>query len=337
MHSPDTSQFPFNLTETTRIDIDKIRSAAEGSGDDATQHILMSLYQNQKSKAKQLEEQVALSNLQAMKYASDLTKVSQQIQNNEHELAEANGQLRKYAIDLRTTITTLKAVNKDLEAAYYDTIRRLVIASEYKDRNTGNHITRISRYSALIAEKLGMPPDEVHSILYASPMHDVGKIGIPDKILLKNGKLLDAELEIMKLHTLIGSNILADSKARVLQLAQQIALYHHEKWNGTGYPNAVSKHEIPLPARIVALVDTFDALMSKRPYKEAYSVDASCDIIRRERELHFDPEIVDVFFLNLDAILKIREEITEKPDIEQPNQIHDPANPEQENLAQLYR
>jgi len=325
------------ISETTRIEAEQIRRMAE-QGDDETREILLSLYQKQKHRARELSQRLNQSNDQALKYAVDLTNVHRRVKEREHELAEANTQLRRYAVDLRATISRLKATHKELEDAYFDTIRRLVIAAEYKDRDTGNHIARISRYSALLAEKIGMTPADVQTILYASPMHDIGKIGIPDRILLKTEKLLAPEFELMKMHTLIGSNILADSKAKVLQWAQQIALFHHEKWNGEGYPQGTAGSEIPLHARIVALADTFDALTSKRPYKEAFPIDTSRDIIISERGKHFDPEITDAFLACFDEIRRIHEQYS----------AHNPSHSlhmisgvtqsgDIERLAQLYR
>jgi putative two-component system response regulator len=313
MDSNGTNEFLLNVSETTKIDMEKIRSIADCCTDDSVRELLLTLYKTEKNKARQLEAQMKSIDNRTEKYADDLSKAYSRVRENETELAAANDQLRKYAVDLRTTISNLRTVNTELEEAYYDTIRRLVIAAEYKDHDTGNHITRISRYCALMAEKIGLEQEEIHTIKYASPMHDIGKIGIPDRILLKNGKLLAPELEMMRLHTIIGSNILADSKAKVLQCAQQIAMYHHEKWNGQGYPNGIKGDDIPFPARIVTLADTFDALVSKRPYKEAFSVETACEIIKNEREQHFDPEVVDSFFENLEEILNIRNEISDPP------------------------
>jgi putative two-component system response regulator len=140
-------------------------------------------------------------------------------------------------------------------------------------------------------------------------MHDVGKIGVPDNILMKPGKLTDEEFEVIKTHSIIGANILAHSKAEVLKLAEQIALSHHEKWNGRGYPQGLSDDNIPLAARIVGLADVFDALTSKRPYKDPYTVEVALDIIEEERGEQFDPDIVDVFLKNIDEILKIKEKV----------------------------
>jgi putative two-component system response regulator len=149
-------------------------------------------------------------------------------------------------------------------------------------------------------------------------MHDVGKIGIPDNILMKPGKLTDEEFDFMKTHTTIGAKILVDSKAEILQLAQQIAISHHEKWNGRGYPQGLAGDTIPLAARIVGLTDVFDALTSKRPYKDPFPVEVALDIIKKERGEHFDPDVVDVFFENIDEILKIKDEVDADGDVSLP-------------------
>ena len=149
-------------------------------------------------------------------------------------------------------------------------------------------------------------------------MHDVGKIGIPDNILMKPGKLTDEEFDFMKTHTTIGAKILVDSKAEILQLAQQIAISHHEKWNGRGYPQGLAGDTIPLAARIVGLTDVFDALTSKRPYKDPFPVEVALDIIKKERGEHFDPDVVNVFFENIDEILKIKDEVDADGDVSLP-------------------
>jgi putative two-component system response regulator len=140
-------------------------------------------------------------------------------------------------------------------------------------------------------------------------MHDVGKIGIPDSILIKPGKLTKEEFEIMKTHSIIGGNLLAYSKSEIIQVAEEIAISHHEKWNGKGYPQGLAGVKIPLVGRIVGLADVFDALTSKRPYKDPFPVEKAIDIIKKERGEHFDPHIVDVFLENIDKILKIKQEI----------------------------
>ena len=190
---------------------------------------------------------------QLKKYADDIAKVYQSEKQKRKELQTANEQLVKFADDLNNTVKELQASNRELQSAYHDTIHRLVLAAEYKDEDTGDHIVRMSRYSALIAEELGLPDKEAQDIFYAAPMHDVGKIGIPDNILMKPGKLTDEEFDRMKTHTSIGAKILADSRADILQLAQQIAISHHEKWNGRGYPQGHAGEKIPLVGRIVGL------------------------------------------------------------------------------------
>jgi len=252
-------------------------------------------------------------------------KADQGINNFPKDLSNID-QLKKYAQDLTEVYKSekekrkeLKAANRELQHAYQDTIHRLVLAAEFKDEDTGNHITRISRYSALIAQKLGLKDSEIQNILYAAPMHDVGKIGVPEHILLKPGKLSDAEFEVVKTHTTIGAKILANSKAEVLQIAQKIAIAHHEKWNGKGYPQGLSGKKIPLTARIVAIVDTFDALTTRRPYKDPYPVEVACDIIRKETGQHFDPDVVEVFLEHIDEVLAIKKDVDIKEDTSSSN------------------
>lgn len=197
--------------------------------------------------------------------------------------------------------------NLKLKAAYIDSIHRLVIASEFKDEDTGDHIVRIGKYSRVLAHKIGCSPEVVENIGYAAPMHDVGKIGIPDKILLKPGKLDQEEFEVIKTHTIIGEKILSESDSEILKMAREIALSHHEKYNGKGYPHGLTKDQIPISARIVAVADTFDALTSERPYKNAYPPEFALDIIKKESGEHFDPDIVAAFIKNFETFMEIRE------------------------------
>lgn len=243
---------------------------------------------------------------QLKKYADDLVKIYQSEKQKRNELEAANLQLIKYGHDLNRSVSELKAANLELQKAYLDTIYRLVIAAEYKDEDTGDHIIRIGHYSSLIAEKLGMSEAKTKDMLYASPMHDIGKIGIPDHILLKPGRLTDEEFDIVKTHTAIGGKILSNSNAKIIMLAEQIALSHHEKWNGQGYPKGLSGKDIPLAGRIVAIADVFDALISKRPYKKTFSLETAINIIKKERGQHFDPDMLDIFLANMDEIIKIR-------------------------------
>ena len=195
-----------------------------------------------------------------------------------------------------------------IKAASLETIHRLSQAAEYRDEDTFAHIQRMSHYAAAVARKMGLDDRSVETILYAAPMHDVGKIGIPDHILLKPTKPDPDEWEIMKQHTIIGARILEGSDAGFIKLAEVIALTHHEKWDGGGYPRGLKGKNIPLGGRITAIADVFDALTSKRPHrKEPFSVEESFAIIKEERGNHFDPEVVDGFFAAKDEILSIKE------------------------------
>ncbi len=224
------------------------------------------------------------------------------------DLEESNLQLKKYAQELNQALTELKNAHQELRDAYLDTINRLVIAAEYKDEDTGDHILRISLFSALIGEKIGFSSDLVSNLRYAAPMHDIGKIGIPDRILFKPAALTQEEFEIIKTHTTIGASILAHSKSDVLKAAHDIALTHHEKWNGQGYPHGLKGEKIPIFGRIVGLLDVFDALTSTRPYKKPYPLEVALEIIKKGKEVHFDPMIVDAFENSIDEIAAIKKD-----------------------------
>lgn len=187
-----------------------------------------------------------------------------------------------------------------------ETLLRLARAGEYRDEETGNHIIRMAKYSRIIAEELGLSRDDAEVIEMAAPMHDIGKIGIRDEILLKPGKLTPEEFEIMKTHTIIGHDILKDSPSKFLQMGGIIALGHHEKFDGSGYPFGKKREEIPIEARIVAVADVFDALVSERPYKNAWSTHAALEYMESHRGRHFDPVVLDAFKVQIDAVAKIQ-------------------------------
>ena len=225
------------------------------------------------------------------------------------ERDKINRELKENVEHLANYSERLESAHQELRYAYLDTINRLVAATEYKDEDTGDHIVRISRYCSLIAEKLGLPAETVELIQYASPMHDIGKIAIPDHLLLKQDRLTREEFEMVKTHTTVGAKILENARSKVLKLSHEIALTHHEKYNGHGYPRGLSGTEIPISGRIVAIADTFDALTSRRPYKDPYPIGVAADIIQSEREKHFDPDVTDVFIGHIDEIGRIREEV----------------------------
>lgn len=202
-------------------------------------------------------------------------------------------------------------LKENIKRAYLETIYRLSVAAEYKDTDTGTHIKRMSKYSELIAKKLGFSDEFCELILYASPLHDIGKLGIPDAILTKPAKLTPEEWEIMKKHTTMGYEILAGSTEKLINFASSIALNHHERFDGTGYPSGKKGEEIPIEGRIVALADVFDALATKRPYKDAWPLDKILTEIENQRNKQFDGKIVDVFLSNLDEFLKIQNEFKE--------------------------
>lgn len=195
----------------------------------------------------------------------------------------------------------------DLRRTRLQVIQRLGRASEYKDNETGMHVMRMSHYSKVIALAYGLSETDADNLLHAAPMHDIGKIGIPDSIMLKPGKLTDEEFAIMKTHPEIGAEILGEDDSELIALAKVVSLTHHEKYDGTGYPAGLKGEQIPIEGRIVAIADVFDALTSKRPYKEAWSVEKSLEFIRSQSGKHFDPSIVDLFEQSLDEILQIKE------------------------------
>lgn len=245
----------------------------------------------------QIELEVRTVSLLKMKEIQDTIK------RHKSELEE---KVQQRTTALRKSLDEMVYAQRNTYEAYLDTIRRLAIAAEYRDEGTAAHIMRMSNYAAALAKGLKFPPGKIEIVLHASPMHDVGKIGIPDGILLKKGTLEDKEWEIMRRHTTIGSRILKESNSDFLKAGEVIAASHHEKWDGSGYPNGLKGEEIPQLGRICAVADVFDALTTKRPYKEAFSNEAAFDIIKKGRGTHFDPEVVDIFFEKIEEIINIQ-------------------------------
>ena len=205
----------------------------------------------------------------------------------------------------------VQARTEELRHTRLQVVQRLGMAAEYRDEETGNHILRMSHISALLARAIGWSKADCDLMLNASPMHDIGKIGIPDAILLKPGKFEPHEWEIMKTHATIGGKLLDGDGSDLMRMAREIAISHHEKWDGSGYPGGLAGEAIPQSGRIAALADVFDALTSVRPYKKAWTVEAAVDLIKDTRGKHFDPDLVEAFLGELPAIMTICERFSE--------------------------
>jgi putative two-component system response regulator len=184
---------------------------------------------------------------------------------------------------------------RDMEAAQLDTLRRLALVAEYRDDNTADHTERVGELAAQLGRRVGLPDRTVWLIRQAAPLHDLGKIAVPDDILLKPGRLTDEEFEVVKTHAVLGARVLAGAEAEVLQTAERIALRHHERWDGTGYPDALGGDEIPIEAQLVHVADVFDVLVHERPYKESWTVEAAAEEIRRGAGTQFAPAAVEAF------------------------------------------
>ncbi len=284
---PDTSDLPIVMVTALTSKEDRLLSVQAGANDFITKPI------------DKTELQVRTESLLKMKEAQDAIK-------RHRGMLEETVQKRTAA--LRKALEETAEAQRRTHQAHLETIQCLAMAAEYKDKDTAAHIHRMSNYCAIIARVLHLPPGEVELILQTSPMHDMGKIGIPDIILRKPGKLNKDEWNIIKQHSTIGSRILIGSSSELLQAGEVIALSHHEKWDGSGYPKGLKGEDIPLIGRITAVADVFDALTTERPYKKAFSNEKAYEILREGRGTHFDPKVLDAFFERLDDVVAIQDQ-----------------------------
>jgi putative two-component system response regulator len=236
-----------------------------------------------------------------LKEARDVLKRSH------HELEE---EVAQRTAELRRALADMVVAKHHIYDAHVDTIHRLVFAAELKDAGTAQHIKRLSRYSGILADALRLAPGDAEVLSHAVTMHDVGKIGIPDAILSKPGQLTAEERRIMESHTLIGARILEGSPSALIEAGRIVALTHHERWDGSGYPHGLAGDRIPLWGRICAVIDVFDALTTRRPYREPMPIAQALALVAEERGRHFDPALADHFLAREDAVLALHGELS---------------------------
>jgi len=215
-----------------------------------------------------------------------------------------------YSYNLEKTVNLR---THDLLETQLEMVRRLGFAAEYRDTETAQHTIRVGEYARILGQALGIKGEELQNLHHAAPMHDLGKIGIPDAVLLKKGAFTAEERQKMETHTLIGGQILTGARSPLLQTAQKVALHHHERWDGSGYPHKLKGSQIPIEARIVSVADVFDALCIERPYKKPWPLEKALDFLRENSGSMFDPSVIQAFFDHLDAILEAKQSHVEEP------------------------
>ena len=259
----------------------------------------------------QLELKVRLASMLRLKEADDASKSYQ---------AMIEEQVRVRTAALNMAMENLAAQQKSTKAAYLDTLDRLALAAEYRDDDTYQHIQRVGALTSYMALKLGMSAAEAEIVRYASLMHDVGKIGIPDSILLKPGRLSEEEWVVMRQHTVIGARILDHSSSELLQAGSTVALNHHERWDGKGYPNGIAGESIPILGRLCMVVDVFDAIRSVRPYKPAMPLPKALEVLNEGSGTMFDPGLINLFIENIDEIESLWEQTY--PELDLQGKVH---------------
>ena len=239
-------------------------------------------------------------------------KLIKDIKRHDKIMARSDKRQQHEYDELQIKLQEVEALSKEIEDTQREVVFTMGAIGESRSKETGNHVKRVAEYSKLLALHYGLPKDEAEMLKQASPMHDIGKVAIPDAVLNKPGRFDEEERKIMDTHAQLGYDMLKHSNRKLLKAASIVAYEHHEKWNGTGYPRGLKKEDIHIYGRITALADVFDALGSDRCYKKAWDDEKIFNLFKEERGEHFDPKLIDIFFENLDKFLKIREDLKDK-------------------------